>query len=94
MKNLDFKWLADELKIYTVDKVTENVIRRYITDLQERGKYTFYVNDLLKKKNYPDRRRDYRKEKAGKDLTSCSDFKENPPIWGRRTTLSLTNCGK
>ena len=55
------RWLADELKIYTVDKVTENVIRRYIDDLMVRGKYTFYVNDLSKKKNYPDRRRDYRK---------------------------------
>lgn len=55
------RWLADELNIYTVDKITENVIRRYICDLQERGKYTFYVNDLSKKKNYPERRRDYRK---------------------------------
>ena len=55
------RWLADELKIYTVDKVTENVIRRYIDDLMVRGKYTFYVNDLSKKKNCPDRRRDYRK---------------------------------
>ena len=55
------RWLADELNIYTVDKITENVIRKYISDLQERGKYTFYVNDLSKKKNYPDRRRDYRK---------------------------------
>ena len=55
------RWLAEELQIYTVDKITENVIRRYISDLQERGKYTFYVNDLSKNKNYPDRRRDYRK---------------------------------
>ena len=55
------RWCADELKIYSVDKVTENVIRKYINDLQERRKYTFYVNDLSKKKNYPDRRRDYRK---------------------------------
>ena len=46
------RWCADELKIYSVDKVTENVIRKYINDLQERGKYTFYVNDLSKKKNY------------------------------------------
>lgn len=52
------RWCSDELKIYSVDKVTENVIRRYISDLQERGKYTFYVNDLSKAKNYPDRRRD------------------------------------
>ena len=55
------RWLSDELKIYTVDKITENVIRKYIDDLMVRGKYTFYVNDLSKKKNYPDRRRDYRK---------------------------------
>lgn len=55
------RWLADELNIYTVDKVTENVIRRYIDDLQTRGKYTFYVNDLSRSKNYPDHRRDFRK---------------------------------
>ena len=55
------RWLADELKIYTVDKISENVIRKYIDDLMVRGKYTFYVKDLSKKKNYPDRRRDYRK---------------------------------
>ena len=54
-------WLSDELQIYTVDKITENVIRKYIDDLMTRGKYTFYVNDLSKKKNCPDRRRDYRK---------------------------------
>ena len=55
------RWLADELKIYTVDKISENVIRKYIDDLMVRGKYTFYVNDLSKSKNCPDRRRDYRK---------------------------------
>ena len=55
------RWLSDELKIYTVDKITENVIRKYIDDLMVRGKYTFYVNDLSKSKNCPDRRRDYRK---------------------------------
>lgn len=55
------RWLSDELQIYTVDKITENVIRKYIDDLMTRGKYTFYVNDLSKKKNCPDRRRDYRK---------------------------------
>ena len=55
------RWCAEELRIFTVDKVTEPVIRKYINDLQERGKYTFYVNDLSKKKNCPDRRRDYRK---------------------------------
>lgn len=31
------RWLSDELKIYTVDKITENVIRKYIDDLMIRG---------------------------------------------------------
>jgi len=30
-------------------------------ELQERGKYTFYIVDKQKKTNYPERRRDYRK---------------------------------
>ena len=55
------RWCAEQLRILTVDKVTEAVIRRYINDLQDRGKYTFYVNDNQKTKNYPERRRDYRK---------------------------------
>ena len=34
------RWCMDEMGIFTVDKVTENVIRRYTIELQERGKYT------------------------------------------------------
>jgi len=34
------RWCMKEMGIFTVDKVTENVIRRYIMKLQERGKYT------------------------------------------------------
>ena len=47
------RWCMDEMGIFTVDKVTENVIRRYIMELQERGKYTFYIIDKQKKTNYP-----------------------------------------
>lgn len=54
------RWCSEEMKITTVDKVSEAVIRRYITDLQERGKYSFYVNDAKKKTNFPERRRDFR----------------------------------
>ena len=43
------RWLCDELKNYSVDKVTENIIRKYINDLQESEKYTFFVNNLFKK---------------------------------------------
>ena len=55
------KWCIEEQGISSVDKVNENVIRRYIFDLQERGKYTFYANDKQKAINYPERRRDFRK---------------------------------
>ena len=55
------RWCAEELNITTVDKVSESVIRRYILNLQERGKYSFYANDKAKDINYPDRRRDFRK---------------------------------
>lgn len=55
------RWCKEELSIEEVDKVTEAVIRRYINDLQERGKYTFYCNDKGKETNHPDRRRDFRK---------------------------------
>ena len=55
------KWCMEEQGIRTVDKVNENVIRRYIFDLKERGKYTFYANDKQKAINYPERRRDFRK---------------------------------
>ena len=68
------RWLSDELKIYTVDKITENVIRKYIDDLMVRGKYTFYVNDLSKAKNCPDRRRDYRKPVS---ITTINNYIRN-----------------
>ena len=55
------RWCKEQMKIDDVDQVTESVIRRYINDLQERGKYTFYCNDEQKKTNHPDRRRDFRK---------------------------------
>lgn len=54
------RWCNEQMKIKTVDKVTESIIRRYINDLQERGKYTLYCNDSTKKTNCPDRRRDFR----------------------------------
>ena len=37
------RWCEEQMKIVTVDKVTESIIRRYINDLQERGKYSFSI---------------------------------------------------
>ena len=55
------RWCREQMNITDVDKITESVGRRYINDLQTRGKYSFYSNDKGKEKNYPDRRRDFRK---------------------------------
>lgn len=55
------RWCKEQMNLDDVDKITESVVRRYINDLQERGKYSFYSNDKGKEKNFPDRRRDFRK---------------------------------
>ena len=47
------RWCMDEMSIFTVDKVTENVIRRYIMELQERGKYTFCIVSYQQKRKKP-----------------------------------------
>ena len=68
------RWCADEFSIVTVDKVTESVIRRYITSLQERGKYSFYADDKKKKFNYPERRTDYQKQIT---ITTINNYLRN-----------------
>ena len=35
------RWCLEQLQIERVDKITESVMRRYINDLMERGKYSF-----------------------------------------------------
>ena len=42
------RWCEEQLGITDVDRVSESVIRRYINDLQERGKYSFYADDKKK----------------------------------------------
>ncbi len=54
------QWCEVKLKIDRIRDVNEQVIRRYITNLQERGKYTFYADEKSKGINFPERRRDYR----------------------------------
>ena len=56
------RWCKEERQIENVDEVKENDVRRYITDVQQRGKYTFYVNDKQKKTNHPEHRRDFRQK--------------------------------
>ena len=52
--------LLERIKHYFAND-TEPIIRKYIDDLMERGKYTFYADDLGREKSFPERRRDFRK---------------------------------
>ena len=54
------RWCKDAMGIELVDKVTESIVRRYINELQTRGKYSFYADEAAKETNRPERRRDYR----------------------------------
>lgn len=54
------RWCREQMCINYVENISDGVIRRYINDLQERGKYTFYSNENAKATNNPDRRRDFR----------------------------------
>ena len=54
-------WCKEQMHIVDVDKVTESMVRRYINDLQKRGKYTFYAKETPKHTYDPARRRDFRK---------------------------------
>ena len=54
------RWCKETLDVNCVDEITENVIRRYINDLQNRGKYTYCSDEKSKEFNAPDRRRDFR----------------------------------
>lgn len=53
------RWCEEEMLIENVTEITEGVIRRYINDLQTRGKYMVCCNDGTKKMNCPERRRDF-----------------------------------
>ena len=53
------RWCLDQMGIRSPEEVRESIFRRYICDLQERGKYTFYsVNDSAIGYT-PNKRRDY-----------------------------------
>lgn len=54
------RWLNEQQKIDDVKLIKEQIIRKYLVDLQERGKYTFSANDETRSLNCPERRRDFR----------------------------------
>lgn len=52
-------WLADTQEITQVEKITQAHVRRYIIELQTRGKYTFYSRKGSTLEDGAKRRRDY-----------------------------------
>ena len=65
------RWCGDEMLIENVTEITEGFIRRYINDLQTRGKYMVCCNDGTKKMNCPERRRDFRQPVS---VTTIKDY--------------------
>lgn len=52
-------WLEESEGVKHVEEVKEMHVRRYIVELQTRGKYTFTSNIRSRDINHPDRRTDY-----------------------------------
>ena len=65
------RWCGEEMLIENVTEITEGFIRRYINDLQTRGKYMVCCNDGTKKMNCPERRRDFRQPVS---VTTIKDY--------------------
>lgn len=55
------RWCLEEMGISRPEEIREATIRRYICDLQERGKYTFYAAEEATINYMPSKRRDYAK---------------------------------
>lgn len=55
------RWVNEVEGVEFPEDVKEQTIRRYICDLQERGKYSFYADKEKEKTNFPERRRDFRR---------------------------------
>ena len=73
------RWCGEEMLIENVTEITEGFIRRYINDLQTRGKYMVCCNDGTKKMNCPERRRDFRQPVS---VTTIKDYdKVENIIW-------------
>ncbi len=68
------RWAKEQEQLSRPEEVREQTMRRYICDLQERGKYTFCVNDEKQNTNCPARRRDYRQPVS---ITTINNYIRN-----------------
>lgn len=71
------RWL-EEKNIRTIEAITEQEILAYIVDLQQRGKYTCYINNAARWTNYPMRRRDYRQAVSN---TTINNYMRNMKVF-------------
>ena len=60
-------WLKESEGIEHIEDVKDATIRRYILNLQQRGKYTAVSDDASLLSNYPDRRKDF-----GGKISNCT----------------------
>lgn len=82
------RWCGEEMLIENVTEITEGFIRRYINDLQTRGKYMVCCNDGTKKINCPERRRDFRQPVS---VTTIKDYdKVENIIWYKPQAASIS----
>ena len=68
------RWCKDREGISAPNEVRTATVRKYICDLEERGKYTFYISEDRKTTNYPERRRDY---KGAVTITTINNYIRN-----------------
>lgn len=68
------RWAREQEQLDRPEEVREQTVRRYICDLQERGKYTFCVNEERQITNCPSRRRDYRQPVS---ITTINNYIRN-----------------
>ena len=59
-------WLKESEGIEEIEDVKDTTIRRYIMNLQQRGKYTAVTDAASLLSNYPDRRKDF-----GGKISNC-----------------------
>ena len=78
-------WLEDVEEITHVEKIKEMNIRRYIIELQSRGKYTFYSRKGTPSSDSAVRRRDYN------DMTSIQFRMERIILRHQFQLLSASN---
>ena len=52
-------WLEENMQITRVEDIKDAAIRKYMLDLQVRGKYTISADKKTQKINYPHHRTDY-----------------------------------